>query len=201
MTDENGASEITLRDGTRALLRPIGPSDRELITRGFEQLSDESRYQRFLSPLPRLSSSQVTYLTDVDHHDHEAIVAETGAGEPMGVARFVRTEPTSDRAEVAVTVVDRWQRRGLATALLKRLTERARDEGVRRFTATVLATNADMIEVLEHAGEARTKPADGGLVEMEVELAPDATAETPLRRMLRKAAAGELWSPLLGRRE
>jgi RimJ/RimL family protein N-acetyltransferase len=195
------ATEITLRDGTQATLRPITAQDRDFIERGFEELSEQSRYQRFLSPVPHLSASQITYFTDVDHRDHEAIVAETDTGEPMGVARFVRIEPGSDTAEVAVTVVDRFQQRGLATALLARLSERAREEGVNCFTATVLATNANMIDVLEAAGEAKTAPASDGLVEMRVELRPEAEPETPLRRMLRKAAAGELWSPLLGRRD
>jgi len=191
--------DATLRDGTRALLRTIEPEDRETLVAGFEQLSDESRYRRFLSPLPRLSSSQLRYLTEIDHHHHEAIIARSEEGEPMGVARYVRVDPHGDTAEVAVTVVDRWQSRGLGTALLERLTERARDEGVNRFTATALATNNDMIDLLENLGDAQTQPASGGLVEMRVALPPDAGAQAPLRRFLRKAAAGELWVRLLRR--
>jgi RimJ/RimL family protein N-acetyltransferase len=188
-----------LRDGTSARLRPVEPSDRETIERGFEGLSDESRYRRFLSPLPRLTATQLEYLTRVDHHDHEAILAISDQEEPMGVARYVRTDPDSDEAEVAVTVVDRWQGRGLGTVLLERLTERAREEGVHRYTATALASNDDMIDLLAHVGEAETRNASYGVVEMRVALPLETDEESPLRRLLRRAAAGNLFVRLLGR--
>jgi len=188
-----------LRDGTRARLRPLEPTDRDTLARGFEGLSDESRYRRFLSPLPRLTRTQLDYLTQVDHHDHEAILAVTGQDEPMGVARYVRTDPDGDEAEVAVTVVDRWQGRGLGTVLLERLTERAREEGVHRYTATALASNDDMIDLLEHVGDAETRNAADGVVEMRVALPLETDDEAPLRRLLRRAAAGNLFVRLLGR--
>jgi RimJ/RimL family protein N-acetyltransferase len=184
------AEQTTLGDGSSALLRPIRAGDRTAIQRGFEEMSEDSRYTRFLSPLPRLSAAQLTYLTDVDHHDHEAIIASAPDGAPMGVARFVRTDPDSDAAEVAVAVVDRYQGRGVATALLERLAERARAEGVQRFTATALATNAEVIELLSRMGPMRTGNAAGGVVEMEIELPAAAGPESPLRRMLRVAAEG-----------
>ena len=76
-----------------------------------------SRYRRFFSPVNHLTESQLDYLTLVDHHDHEAIVA-LASGEIRGVARYVRPEPDSPRAEVAVVVEDSWQGRGLGTELL-----------------------------------------------------------------------------------
>jgi RimJ/RimL family protein N-acetyltransferase len=193
----------TLRDGSHARLRTIRGDDREVIRRGFEALSDDSRYKRFFSPMSRLSEAQITYLTDVDHHDHEAVIAESDDGEPMGVARFVRTDPDADVAEVAVTVIDSWQGRGVATALLERLTERAQEEGVRRFTATALATNDDMIDLLRRMGPIRTQRADAGVVEMEVELPVAADDEAPLRRILSAAARGlmSVRVPLLHDRE
>jgi RimJ/RimL family protein N-acetyltransferase len=191
--------EATLRDGTRAHLRTIEPEDRDAIAAGFGELSDESRYRRFLSPVPRLTASTLRYLTEVDHHDHEAVVAISPDGEPMGVARYVRADPDGDSAEVAVTVVDRWQGRGLGTALLARLTERAREEGVKRFTATALATNNDMIDLLQNLGATESGPASGGVVEMRVALAPDVREESALRRALRNAASGGTWVRLLRR--
>ena len=193
--------DVTLRDGTPAHLRTIEPEDREAIASGFDELSDESRYRRFLSPVPHLSESTLRYLTDVDHHDHEAVIAFSEQREPMGVARYVRLEPGGDTAEVAVTVVDRWQGRGLGTALLARLTERAREEGVDRFTATALATNNDMIDLLKNLGATDSRPASNGVVEMRVVLPPDVDEESPLRRALRNAASGGLWVRLLRRRD
>ena len=186
-------TEITLRDGSRALIRPITADDRDAIRSGFEAMSDDSRYKRFLSPLPRLSAAQLTYLTNVDHHDHEALVAFTAdEPQPMGVARYVRTEPDADEAEVAVAVVDRFQGRGLATVLLDRLATRAREEGVRRFTATALAANEEVIDLLERLGPSHRSHGSGDVVEMEIELPVEADADSPLRRLLRSAAAGLL---------
>ena len=190
--------QATLRDGTPATLRTIEPEDSGAIAAGFDELSDESRYRRFLSPVPRLSKSTLRYLTDVDHHDHEAVIAFSHDGEPMGVARYVREDPGGDLAEVAVTVVDRWQGRGLGTELLARLTERARQEGVNRFTATALATNNDMIDMLGNLGVIDTRPASNGVVEMRVALPPDVHEESPLRRALRNAASGGAWLRLPG---
>ena len=66
---------VVLRDGTRALIRPIGPEDRGRLKAGFESASAESIFLRFLAPHPRLSSSELGYLTAVDHVRHEALIA------------------------------------------------------------------------------------------------------------------------------
>jgi GNAT superfamily N-acetyltransferase len=144
----NGDSgEVTLRTGERVLIRPVRPSDKSLLTDGLERMSTESRYRRFFSPVEHLGTSELRYLTEVDHHRHEALVAvepETGAA--VGVARFVRTEDDSTTAEPAIAVVDDWHRRGLGTELLVQLAERAREEGVTRFSASVLAANSPMLD-------------------------------------------------------
>jgi GNAT superfamily N-acetyltransferase len=112
---------VTLRDGARVLIRPITPDDREALRAGFERLSDESRYRRFMSPIPRLTDGQLDYLTRIDHHDHEALAAvdSTGDGGIVGVARFVRSGEAE--AEPAIVVADDWQGKGLGTALLEAL--------------------------------------------------------------------------------
>jgi len=108
---------VALRDGSRVRvrIRQVRPSDEELLS-GFEQLGPESRYRRFLSPLPELSRSMVRYPTDVDHHNHEAVVALDDAAENgLGIARYVRDASRPETTEVAVTVIDEWQGRGLGT--------------------------------------------------------------------------------------
>jgi hypothetical protein len=103
---------IVLRDGSRVRLRQGQSSDTQLLLRGFERLSSKSRYQRFLAAMPELSEASVRYLTDIDHHDHEAIAALDGeTGEGIGVARYVRDPQRRDAAEVAVTVLDHWQKK------------------------------------------------------------------------------------------
>jgi len=181
-----------LRDGALVRLRPIRPTDKALLRAGFERLGPRSRYRRFLAPMPRLADSVAAYLTDVDHHDHEAIVAlddATGAG--VGVARFVRRADRPDTAEAAVTVVDDWQGRGLGTILLDRLAERARAEGIVRFSALLLADNRDMLDLLEGLGPVRVVDRRQGTIEVEAEL-PAEGAGAELQGVMRACARGEV---------
>jgi GNAT superfamily N-acetyltransferase len=109
---------VTLRDGAKVKLRPIAPEDKPLLAASFERLSEESRYRRFFTPKSELSAAELDYLVDVDHSDHEAIIAiEPSSGEVLGVARYVRSKADAEVAEVAVTVADDWQGRGLGRAL------------------------------------------------------------------------------------
>lgn len=180
--------EVALADGSRLLLRPISPDDRALLLEGFEHLSPESRYRRFMGPHNQLSEHELHYLTDVDHVTHEAIVAldaETGAG--IGVARYVADPAHPQRAEMAVTVIDDWQGRGVGTVLLDALIQRARENGVTRFTASVLATNDPMIELLHDMGDATCTQVGAGTKEYEVVLPERGVGS--LASLLRKAAA------------
>jgi GNAT superfamily N-acetyltransferase len=181
---------VPLRDRSTVLVRPIEPSDRDLLRRGLERLSEESRYRRFLSPVPRLTASQLRYLTDVDHHDHEALIAlEPASGEAVGVARYVRTAPAA--AEFATTVVDDWQGRGLGSALMDLLAGRAREEGITHFGALLLAENEEMLQLLRRLGPVRVLAHEQGTVAVEGEL-PAGGAGERLRSILRLAAAGRV---------
>jgi RimJ/RimL family protein N-acetyltransferase len=160
-----------LGDGARILVRPIRPADKELIANGFERLSERSVYRRFLSPLPELRPMDLVYLTEVDHHDHEALLAiDAQTGDGVGVARYVRSRENPDQAEFAVTVVDDWHRRGVGTELVRRLVQRARAEGVKRFTALVHAENTEMLGLLEKLGGFQTKRTESGVSEIEGEI-------------------------------
>ena len=185
-----GVVEVELRDGSWVWIRPIQPADAPALKRGFEHLSADSRYKRFLSPVERLTESQLSYLTDVDHRDHEAMIAFDPAhpGEVVGVGRFVR-EDGSDRAEAAVTVADDWQGRGLGTALTRILAGRAEEEGIGTFTALLLADNEEMTGLLDDVGEVKVTERDGGTVKVHVPLDSDVTRDPALRRVLRTVAS------------
>jgi RimJ/RimL family protein N-acetyltransferase len=159
---------VDLPDGSRIRVRPIEPGDKPALVRGFDRLSTHSVYKRFLSPLTELRPMDLVYLTEVDHHDHEALIAfEDRTGEPVGVARYVRSAIEPQRAEFAVTVVDDWQRRGVGTELLRRLSERARDEGIEVFTALLLAENHEMVGLLEKLGGFHLATVQSGTMEVE----------------------------------
>jgi GNAT superfamily N-acetyltransferase len=111
---------------------------------------------RFFTTKNELSPAELAYLVDVDHKDHEAIIAiDPSSGEALGVARYIRSKDDAEVAEVAVTVADDWQRRGLGCARLDRLAYRARREGVRRFSALVQDDNPGALRLLADVGDTR----------------------------------------------
>jgi RimJ/RimL family protein N-acetyltransferase len=134
-------------------VRPLIPDDREAYARAFETLSPNTRYLRFAGPKPRLSSSELRYLVEVDHHNHEALLAyECETGRPVGVARFVRDRQDPHVAEAAITVLDAFQGRGIGPQMLDRLTERAAQLGVTTLRAEVLRANGRALRMLRQAG-------------------------------------------------
>ncbi len=192
MSTPSRSRTVTLRDGARVTLRPISPGDKPLLTAAFERLSEESRYRRFFTIRSELSAAELDYLVDVDHRDHEAIVAiDPCGGEVLGVARYIRLPGEGEIAEVAVTVVDDWQRRGLGRALLARLTYRARQEGVRRFSALVQSDNQASLELLAGIGNTSGE-FDTGEVRLVIELPASRGTGARLVETLRAAAAGGL---------
>ena len=155
-----------LRDGTPYLLRPLDNSQREALVEGFGRLSAESRYRRFLAPMPRLSARMLHRLVDhVDGVNHVAtmLVVRPGAAdeEPVAIARFIRESAHPERAEYAITVVDEWQGRGAGSMLSDGLVRRALELGVRMFTASVHAENAASLRLLGRAGEVVERRSEG----------------------------------------
>ena len=163
---------VTLRDGSTVLIRQVRGADAPLLADGFARLSARSRQLRFLGPKKMLSAAELRYLTHVDHHDHEAIGALSPAeGRGVGVARYIRDADDPRAAEIAVTIADDWQGRGLGTELLARLSDRARQAGIGRFTATVSADNVAMPRLLWKMG-AELTGRSRGTVDYEVALKP-----------------------------
>jgi acetyltransferase len=132
-----------LNDGTVVRLRPIRSDDKALLSDGIAHLSDETVHRRFLSPKRHFTAAELRYLTEVDGHDHVALVAEDPRepGPLLGVGRFVRLAEDPEAAEIAILVADPFQGQGLGSLLGAELARAAAAEGVRRFTATMLADN------------------------------------------------------------
>lgn len=163
-----------LSDGTAVWLRLMRPQDAGLLVQGFGQLSAESRAMRFLTGIPELTEQMVRYLTNVDGVNHVAIVAVVGepAGEHgAGVARYFRLSGEPTAAEAAVTVIDRYQRKGLGTLLLKALASEARAGGIEVFRALAAHSNRAIVRFADKAG-GTVRSADGGML-VEVPLRVD----------------------------
>lgn len=180
--------ELTLRDGSRALVRPVRPDDKALFARSWERFGEESRYRRFLGAKGTLTRHDLQYFTEVDHVDHEAIGArDAETGEGVGVARYVRLHTDPAVAEAAVAVVDDWQGRGLGGELLRRLTARAREHGIERFRADLFAFNRGMLALFEDIGEVEVRERGNGQIAIDVELLCE---DKGLAAALRAAARG-----------
>lgn len=140
---------VTLARGGAAQLRPLRAGETAPLLAVFERLSPASRADRYLVGVPRLPAAMLDALVAVDGQDHVAWLA-TVAGEPAGIARYVRVDP--DTVEVAFEVADAHQGRGLGTVLLDTVTTVAAAHGVRRVTATVLPTNAPSLRLFARLG-------------------------------------------------
>jgi RimJ/RimL family protein N-acetyltransferase len=169
-------SRTVLRDGSHVLIRPVRSTDAPLLADGFTRLSATSRWMRFLTPKKELSPAELRYFTDLDHHDHEALGAlDHGNGRGVGIARYIRHAGDPYAADIAVTIVDDWQGRGLGTELLARLSDRARQEGVHRFTALVAAENVAVARLLRTMC-ARVTGRESNTLEYEIALIPSDNA-------------------------
>ena len=165
---------VTLSDGTPLEVRPVLPSDKPHFKEGFARLSRESRYFRFLSNKSRLTDAELRYLTEIDGYDHFAICAlkrhANGREEGVGVARFVRLRDRPDTAEVAITVVDAWQRRGIGNLLYDRLVSAARERNVKILRSEIHEKNSAIRKLLERAAPTTVVTRAGNVVALELEI-------------------------------
>jgi acetyl coenzyme A synthetase (ADP forming)-like protein len=155
-------SDILLRDGSTLRLRPIKPEDAAGLRNLHGRLSAQSVYYRFFAPIPELTEERAVSLATVDYHDSFAIVGEL-AGRLVAVARYYRDSKVRDRAEVSFVTEDALQGRGIASRMLERLAEIARDHEITVFEAYVLGDNRKMIDVFLRSGFEVERRLDGGV--------------------------------------
>ncbi len=173
--------------------RPIRPEDKARIQEGLHRLSPASRYHRFLASVVELSDDQLRHLTEVDYTNHMAWVAldPTLPSEPgVGVARYIRFPAEPEVAEVAVTVVDSHQGRGIGTLLLGLLSRSAAANGIHTFRAYVLESNTAMLRIFRDLG-ARVLREGAGVLRLDVPVPqdPETLADTPTGRVFKAVAA------------
>lgn len=143
-----------LSTGERVLVRDVRPGDLDALTVGFARLSDQSRFFRFLDAHPSLTKADLSRVTQGNDADRMAIGALSDATppEPLGIARYIRLSDPDDHAEVAVTVVDSHQRRGLGRLFLRVLASHAQANAITAFVAYVHAQNRGMLALLRGLG-------------------------------------------------
>jgi GNAT superfamily N-acetyltransferase len=130
MTAASRPQVVTLRSGDVVRLRQVDPGDAPALARAYANLGEQSRYRRFFTVMPELPEATLKAAVEVDHADHEALVAvPLLSSEIVGECRFIRRADQPDTADAGVTVIDAWQGRGLGSALLTHLSERALEVG------------------------------------------------------------------------
>ncbi len=165
--------DLRLDDGTELLIRRIRPDDKPLLAAALGRLSDESVRRRFLVARQRFTGAELRYLTEVDFTDHFAVVA-VPRDRPdviLGVGRWIRHRDDPLQAEAAIVVADHLHGQGLGRALGAVLADSARQRGVRRFTATMLADNVAAQRVFASVSQRLAVSHAGALDELVAELA------------------------------
>jgi RimJ/RimL family protein N-acetyltransferase len=161
-----------LRNGEEIEIRALRPADRSALLRAIARASDQSLYRRFFGVKREFSDAEVSAFVDVDFKDAVALVAVSHrtAGEIiMGGARYILVRPGT--AEVALTVLDEFQRQGLGGIMLRHLVTLARAAGLSTLIAEVLPENTAMLRVFERSGLKAAQVRDGDLVHVTLQLA------------------------------
>jgi len=193
MTAASRPRVVKLRSGDVVRVRQVRPGDASALARAYANLGEQSRYRRFFTAMPELPEATLEAAADVDHENHEALVAvPLLSSEIVGECRFIRRADQPDSADLGVTVVDAWQGRGLGSTLLARLSERALEVGIEYFTAEILAENRTMLSMLPSLGKVETE-SSGPVVTARIEIPePPEPAGQDLLDLLIAAARGQI---------
>jgi len=156
-------------------VRPIRPSDKDVLQKAFGALSEKSRYLRLFQTNNTLSKTQLDYFTEVDGIDHVAwgILDETNENsKPVGIGRFVRLKGKTDIAEVAITITDDYQGRGLGSILFATLNYIAGQMGIKKLRYYVLSENTVTLNALSKF-RLLDKKNESGLTSFNIKVIPN----------------------------
>lgn len=171
-----------LKDGTPVNIRPVRPEDADMTQAFVRNLSEESRYNRYMSSIKQLSQTMLVRFTQLDY-DREmalAMTRETDAGEEqLAVARYV-TDPDNESCEFALEVADHWQGKGIGVILMNALFDAAREQGLKVMVGEVLAGNKGMLKLMSRLGfSVQVHPEDRALTIVTKDLLQQPDVQTP----------------------
>jgi GNAT superfamily N-acetyltransferase len=150
------SANAILRDGTPVCIRAIRPDDKERLVGHFDRLSSDSRYHRFFGFRNAFTPRELSCFTEPDFLRHVALVATINEGNGLesiaGDGRWVALSDRRYAAELALSVVDVYQRRSIGTLLLEHLIRLARHARVRRVEAEVMGSNRGALRFLIRRG-------------------------------------------------
>ena len=158
-----------LSNGMRIVVRGIQPGDKKHIIQGLDALSSQSLFYRFNTSHPRIDERQLDYLTRVDQVDHVALCVMCSSGTDyglgIGVGRYIRRTEEPHVAEIAITILDAYQRMGIGALLMVGLSKIAYKQDVTHFSMQVHASRYTLTRKLVESG-AETESVSGGISEL-----------------------------------
>lgn len=169
----------TTRTGEKIFVRPIRPDDEPMMREMFYNFSEQTKYLRYHAALKSMPHNKMQVFCTIDYDTEMAIVGlygQPGAEEVVGVARYM-TDPERLVAEVAFTVQDNWQRKGLGTYFFERLLHIARERGIRTFHAYVLVENSGMLKIFHRSGLVVETQTEGDVVHVTMNIPKEAAAK------------------------
>lgn len=166
---------VTAKNGEQFIIRPIRREDREELKKALLKLSSNSIGQRFFAMKSSFSENELNYFTIVDDYQHIAYVAihlntENDELEGAGVIRAIRSKDNPKEAEIAMTIIDKYQRIGLGKILLSFLSDRASEKAITHFTGTLYRTNSPMIRLLTKFKKLTTYAEESQVLSFKAEL-------------------------------
>ncbi|KAK8802251.1 hypothetical protein WA588_005223 [Blastocystis sp. NMH] len=184
--------------GIDVIIRPVAPSDKSRFLNGIQQLSANTLFLRFLSPIRELSNSQVDYLINCDFEDHfaMAVVLDQPSYPGMAVTRYIRSYENPEEAEWAVTVIDKYQGLGLGRILLYLMNLIAYDHGIRVFTATIHPSNNRVLSWMDELKASCLQTEDGLIWRFPLPMPESFLNKPDIREKLTMIAKGEGDIPL-----
>ncbi len=145
---------MTLNDNTEVTIRPMRPEDADMQQEFVRNLSEESRYNRYMSSIKQLSQPVLVRFTQLDFDREMALVMTRmvdGREEQLAVARYF-TDPDNESCEFALVVADNWQGRGIGPIMMNRLFDAAKRQGLTIMRGEVLANNKGMLKLMAKLG-------------------------------------------------
>jgi acyl-CoA hydrolase len=171
-------NKITTRSGKAIHIRPVKPTDEDMMRDLFYRCSEHTLYHRFFARMNAMPHSKLKKFVNIDYFDHMALVGVTKEDEHemiVAVARY-SVDKSTNAAEVAFLVRDDWQGQGLAISLFKQLIEIARERGIVKFTADVLHDNARMLHIFHKCAPTRIQSTlEAGVYHLSFSIEPGET--------------------------
>lgn len=161
---------IAVKDNEKIFIRPVRPSDADQMINLFEQLSPETVYLRFFSPIKEISRPMLIRMTQIDYDREIALIAFSGdkaSRKIVGVSRIIFM-PEGNTAEFAIVLADAWQGRGLGKKLLHHALVCTKKYDIDTVWGPVITTNKGMLKMGQQLGFDVRRDSDSGEYKMSI---------------------------------